>query len=187
MRQNQNKNRARGRGRRPGNSSNRSFESNGPDVKIRGTASHIHDKYISLARDANVAGDRVAAENYLQHAEHYQRLMSAAQAAQQAQQKERQQAADDAEVAAAENGSRVEVPITNGSGKSSDGAEAGGSDGGQRSPEEKKSGDGSEVTMESSADAEGEAKPQRKRRTKRSKAEDADTEPSKPASEGAAA
>lgn len=81
MRPNQNNKRSRGRGRKPqGNNPNRSLDSNGPDVKIRGTAAHIYDKYQSLSRDANVAGDYVAAENYQQHAEHYFRLMAAAQA-----------------------------------------------------------------------------------------------------------
>lgn len=53
----------------------RSFESSGPDVKIRGTPSHIAEKYISLARDALSSGDPVLAENYLQHAEHYNRII----------------------------------------------------------------------------------------------------------------
>lgn len=57
----------------------RSFESNGPDVKIRGTAQHIADKYAQLARDAQAGSDPVSAENYLQHAEHYYRLIAAAQ------------------------------------------------------------------------------------------------------------
>jgi len=57
----------------------RVYESNGPDVKIRGTASHIAEKYIQLARDAQSSGDPVAAENYYQHAEHYFRLIAAAQ------------------------------------------------------------------------------------------------------------
>ena len=57
----------------------RVYESNGPDVKIRGTASHIAEKYIQLARDAQGSGDPVAAENYYQHAEHYFRLIAAAQ------------------------------------------------------------------------------------------------------------
>ncbi|MGH6718282.1 MAG: DUF4167 domain-containing protein [Alphaproteobacteria bacterium] len=56
---------------------NQSFDSNGPDVKIRGTPNQIYDKYLLLARDANSSGDRVAAENYLQHAEHYYRMMMA--------------------------------------------------------------------------------------------------------------
>jgi len=61
---------------------NRSYDSNGPEVKIRGTASHIYEKYLQLARDSNSMGDRVMAENYLQHAEHYFRIMAAAQAQQ---------------------------------------------------------------------------------------------------------
>jgi hypothetical protein len=60
----------------------RSYESNGPDVKIRGNAQHVAEKYLQLARDAHTGGDPVAAENYLQHAEHYFRLIAAAQAAQ---------------------------------------------------------------------------------------------------------
>jgi hypothetical protein len=63
---------------------NRTFDSSGPEVKIRGAASHVYEKYLQLARDANSSGDRVMAENYLQHAEHYFRIM-AAQQAQQAQ------------------------------------------------------------------------------------------------------
>lgn len=61
---------------------NRSYDSNGPEVKIRGTASHIYEKYLQLARDANASGDRIMAESYLQHAEHYYRIMAAAQAQQ---------------------------------------------------------------------------------------------------------
>ncbi len=57
----------------------RSYESNGPDVKIRGTAQHVADKYAQLARDAQSNGDPVAAENYYQHAEHYYRIIAAAQ------------------------------------------------------------------------------------------------------------
>ncbi|MGB3503703.1 MAG: DUF4167 domain-containing protein [Mesorhizobium sp.] len=58
----------------------RSYESNGPDVKIRGSAHQIAEKYMQLARDAQGSGDRVMAENYLQHAEHYNRIIAAAQA-----------------------------------------------------------------------------------------------------------
>jgi hypothetical protein len=53
-------------------------------VKIRGSASHVYEKYLQLARDANASGDRVMAENYLQHAEHYFRILAVI-AAQQAQ------------------------------------------------------------------------------------------------------
>jgi hypothetical protein len=59
----------------------RSYESNGPDVKIRGTAQHVADKYAQLARDAQASGDPVAAENYFQHAEHYYRIIATAQEA----------------------------------------------------------------------------------------------------------
>ncbi len=72
--------RQRGRGRKPPHQQgNRAFESNGPDVKIRGNAAHIFEKYVQLARDANSSGDRVLAENYLQHAEHYFRILRAQQ------------------------------------------------------------------------------------------------------------
>ncbi len=98
MRQGQQQHR-RGRGRQNGNGGNghhhnqghqgqqnnrkgqnpltRSFESNGPDVKIRGNPSHVAEKYMNLARDALSAGDPVLAENYLQHAEHYNRIILA--------------------------------------------------------------------------------------------------------------
>ncbi len=65
--------------RRGQNPMTRIFESNGPDIKIRGTASHVAEKYVQLARDARSSGDPVAAENYYQHAEHYFRLIAAAQ------------------------------------------------------------------------------------------------------------
>ncbi len=79
--------RQRGRGRKPGgggggggnnhNHGNRSLESNGPEVKIRGTAAQIYEKYSQYARDAQSGGDRVRYENFLQHAEHYYRVMAA--------------------------------------------------------------------------------------------------------------
>ncbi len=83
MRPAQQKNRMRGRGRKGPNPLSRSYESNGPDVKIRGNAQHIAEKYSTLARDAAASGDRVIAENYLQHAEHYYRIVAAAQPQQQ--------------------------------------------------------------------------------------------------------
>src|SRR6185312_12675252 len=82
MRQGQQNRRGRGRNNNNNNSNRksqnplmRSFESSGPDVKIRGTPSHIAEKYVSLARDALSSGDPVLAENYLQHAEHYNRII----------------------------------------------------------------------------------------------------------------
>ena len=73
---------------------NRTFDSSGPEIKIRGAASHVYEKYLQLARDANSGGDRVMAENYLQHAEHYYRIMAAQQA--QLAQYQAQQAAQNA-------------------------------------------------------------------------------------------
>src|SRR6202167_2834206 len=84
MRNGQNK-RMRGRNRKGGghhhhqNPLSRVFESNGPDVKIRGPASHVAEKYLQLPPGAQSSGDPVAAENYYQHAEHYFRLIAAAQ------------------------------------------------------------------------------------------------------------
>jgi len=80
--QQHNHKRMRGRNRRGGSGHNpltRVYESNGPDVKIRGTAHHVAEKYMQLARDAQSSGDPVSGENYLQHAEHYFRLIAAAQ------------------------------------------------------------------------------------------------------------
>jgi hypothetical protein len=79
MRNGQKRMRGRGNHRKSQNPLTRVYESNGPDVKIRGTASHIAEKYIQLARDAQSSGDPIAAENYYQHAEHYFRLIAAAQ------------------------------------------------------------------------------------------------------------
>jgi hypothetical protein len=77
MRPTQKQNRSRGRGgRKPGgNNVNRVYESAGPEGKVRGTPQQIIDKYLTLARDAQTSGDRVVAENFLQHAEHYQRIL----------------------------------------------------------------------------------------------------------------
>ena len=87
MRQPQNAKRGRGRGRR-GNSNNNhhnhvpnrntSYESNGPDVKLRGNAQQLHEKYMGLAHDAASAGERISAEAYTQFADHYFRLHQAA-------------------------------------------------------------------------------------------------------------
>jgi hypothetical protein len=65
--------------RRAPNPLTRNYESNGPDVKIRGNAQHIADRYTALARDAQSSGDRIMTENYLQHAEHYLRIILSAQ------------------------------------------------------------------------------------------------------------
>jgi hypothetical protein len=79
MRNRNNNNNNNNNNRRGQNPMTRVFESNGPDIKIRGTASHVAEKYVQLARDARSSGDPIAAENYYQHAEHYFRLIAAAQ------------------------------------------------------------------------------------------------------------
>lgn len=79
MRQGTSNRRSRNRNnnnRRGGNNRAQVFDSNGPDVRIRGTAHQICEKYVALAKDARSAGDTVMAESYLQHAEHYQRIIS---------------------------------------------------------------------------------------------------------------
>src|SRR5437868_13580766 len=104
MRPGQHNKRGRGRNRRHngggggggggsggGNPLNRVYESNGPDVKVRGTAQTVADKYLQLGRDAQSSGDNIMAENFYQHAEHYLRILSAAQAYNQQYQQQQQQ------------------------------------------------------------------------------------------------
>ena len=78
MNKNSNNRRSRGRGgnKRHGNVRNQTFESNGPGVKVRGSAQQVLDKYLALARDASSSGDRIMAESYFQFAEHYFRLLN---------------------------------------------------------------------------------------------------------------
>ena len=74
-----NKNRNNGRRPNPGNVINRVFDSAGPEGKVRGTPQQIIDKYQSLAHDSQLSGDRVSAENFQQHSEHYARILLEAQ------------------------------------------------------------------------------------------------------------
>ncbi len=76
---NNNNNNHNNNNRRSQNPMTRVYDSNGPDIKIRGTAAHVAEKYLQLARDSQSSGDPVAAENYYQHAEHYFRMIAAAQ------------------------------------------------------------------------------------------------------------
>lgn len=123
MRPQQQNRRIRGRGNNNNNGNNnannnrrgpnpltRTYESNGPDVKIRGTAQQVADKYATLARDAHSSGDRVMAENYLQHAEHYNRIIAAAQAQLQAQQPVRELRDDEDDVDLAEDQAHAPQP-----------------------------------------------------------------------------
>ncbi|MFN7001821.1 MAG: DUF4167 domain-containing protein [Roseinatronobacter sp.] len=90
--------RSRSKSNRPktlGNIVNRVFDSSGPEGKVRGTPQQIIEKYQVLARDAQLSNDRVAAENFQQHAEHYTRLLAQAQREMQAEQEARRQNHDD--------------------------------------------------------------------------------------------
>lgn len=119
MRQSQKSNRTRNKNGRKSNapSVNRVYESSGPEGKVRGTPQQIIEKYQSLARDKMTAGDRVLAENFLQHAEHYVRILSAAQAVQQQRREERE---EDFETDSGDE-SEVETSSSSGSGPVSDG------------------------------------------------------------------
>jgi hypothetical protein len=87
MRSSKNRSRSKGnRNRSVGNIVNRVFDSSGPEGKVRGTPQQIIDKYNQLARDAQLSNDRVAAENFQQHAEHYLRMLAEAQREQDARQ-----------------------------------------------------------------------------------------------------
>ena len=89
------KSRSRSKSNRPrtiGNIVNRVFDSSGPEGKVRGTPQQIIEKYLILARDAQLSNDRVAAENFLQHAEHYTRMLGEAQRELAAEQEARQNA-----------------------------------------------------------------------------------------------
>lgn len=78
------------RQRSVGNVINRVFDSSGPEGKVRGTPQQIIDKYLALARDAQLGNDRVAEQNFLQHAEHYTRMLGEAQREQAREQEQRQ-------------------------------------------------------------------------------------------------
>ncbi|QGX98243.1 DUF4167 domain-containing protein [Roseovarius faecimaris] len=84
------RNKNRNNSRPSGNIINRVFDSSGPEGKVRGTPSQIIEKYNQLARDAQLAGDRVATENFQQHAEHYLRLLGEAQREQEAKREEQE-------------------------------------------------------------------------------------------------
>lgn len=103
MRSSKSRSRSKSNRNRPsGNIVNRVFDSNGPEGKVRGTPQQVIDKYNQLARDSQLSGDRVATENFQQHAEHYVRMLNEAQREQReaqerrdAQERERREARGD--------------------------------------------------------------------------------------------
>lgn len=140
------------------NNPNRSMDSQGPDVKIRGTAAQIHEKYQALARDAASSGDRIRAESLMQHAEHYYRLMKSMQPDKPAEQKK-----DDAEARAAEGNDKAADKKDQASPASA------GSDGGAENDTDKSSasGNGSSEADTADTDEKADARSRRRRRRRR--------------------
>lgn len=158
--------RSRGRNRRSGgnpqsafNNPNRHFESVGPDVKIRGSAQQVLEKYLQYARDAQTSGDRILSEAYFQFAEHYQRIVAKQQEARSQQQQPQQNRGDRRD----DQGGRGQGERDNRGGPSGEGAESGDGEGEEavvvttsrpREPEEGESSDSLRVI---DSDDEGEA------------------------------
>lgn len=94
MKQGNNTRRSRGRGNGKRPQRNNNVDSHGPDVRVRGTVQQVHDKYLTLARDATSSGDRIGAENYYQHAEHYYRIIAIQQENAEQRQENREGARD---------------------------------------------------------------------------------------------
>ncbi len=92
-----------------GNIVNRVFDSSGPEGKVRGTPQQIIDKYLMLARDAQLSNDRVAEQNFLQHAEHYTRMLGEAQR-EMAREQEARQAQSQAQQGGGEGGGQQQQP-----------------------------------------------------------------------------
>lgn len=183
MRSSQKSNRSRGRGgRKPsGNNLNRVYESAGPEGKVRGTPQQIIDKYLSLARDAQTSGDRVIAENFLQHAEHYQRILVEAMGARQERREAQQGEGEQPDVAESGQSGTEETQV-NGAG-----SEARGN--GHDAPREaevsgltmidSQSGDSGSLLVE--AEDLSASQPKRRRRPPRDAAESDSAEPETPA------
>ncbi|MAW82191.1 MAG: hypothetical protein CMI63_18290 [Parvularcula sp.] len=176
--------RGRNQRRRPGGANpNRALDSNGPDVRIRGTANQIYDKYLALARDASSSGDRVKAESYLQHAEHYFRVIRAMQPAPQPN----QQGADaEGEQPSIDDNDQDQQPKRDSrqqrgrrNGADEEAGEQGDKDGG------KKENDAAAKDEESKDAAEEEKKPRRRRAPRRSAKKDEDSDADAPAAAAA--
>ncbi|SFA73251.1 protein of unknown function [Poseidonocella pacifica] len=97
MRSSKQRSRNKNRNRSVGNNINRVFDSSGPEGKVRGTPQQIIEKYNQLARDAQLSNDRVAAENFQQHAEHYLRMLSEATREQDQRREEQEQRREEQE------------------------------------------------------------------------------------------
>jgi hypothetical protein len=173
MRSSKNRSRSKGnRNRSVGNIVNRVFDSSGPEGKVRGTPQQIIDKYNQLARDAQLSNDRVAAENFQQHAEHYLRMLAEAQREQDARREQQQQSQQQGQ-----GGGQKDRGETGGQQRDAQQADAGGNE----AAEAKGGGDGGksgsfDTVMDGGADGDGglvetpEAAPKPKRsRSRRAK------------------
>ena len=112
----QRKRRRRSGGSNNNNNPNRHFESNGPDVRIRGSAQQVLEKYLQYARDAQTSGDRIKAEGLFQHAEHYARIVATFEKQKEEERKEREERdarrAEERAARAAELGEEAEGELT---------------------------------------------------------------------------
>ncbi|WP_227284039.1 DUF4167 domain-containing protein [Boseongicola sp. H5] len=186
MRSSKNRSRSKGnRNRSVGNIVNRVFDSSGPEGKVRGTPQQIIDKYNQLARDAQLSNDRVATENFQQHAEHYTRMLSEAQREMDAR-REAQEAQQNQQ-----NQQRDQRPPRNDDGQQGDQRQPWNDDGDQgdtRNAPQSESGLGDVIDTASAADSglvetpESTGKPKRTRARRPRKA-DADSAPDAPAQE----
>ncbi len=163
-----------------GNNVNRVFDSSGPEGKVRGTPQQIIDKYTQLARDATLSNDRVAAENFQQHAEHYTRMLSEAmreqeakREAQEAQHQQHQQNRNRQRDSSGEHGNQPQAAPDPGSMPQPDTA-------GSNIVDVPEGGSSGLVeTPEASGGSDAQQKPKRPRRQRQPKAEGANPE-SKP-------
>ena len=128
MRQSGKNNRQRGRGRRNGGghiNRNTTLDSNGPDVRLRGNAYQLYEKYISLGNDASAAGERISAEAYFQHADHYCRGHGAVTSARGESRSQTGGAQPHGQAEAPQAGQPAEAPVSKDQGDTQGGAAAG--------------------------------------------------------------
>ncbi|MGZ9812471.1 DUF4167 domain-containing protein [Pseudoroseicyclus sp. H15] len=175
MRSSKSRSRNKNRNNRPsgGNIVNRVFDSSGPDGKVRGTPQQIIDKYSQLHRDAHLSGDRVDAENYAQHAEHYLRMLAEAQREmeksrekQEQEQRDRQAERDRERNDRLRNQENQSNGDENNSGKGQDGGNKGQDKGQDRGNEGNQPDSGLVETPEEAAEAAPKPRPRRRRAPK---------------------
>jgi len=158
------------RNRSVGNVVNRVFDSSGPEGKVRGTPQQIIDKYQQLARDAQLSNDRVAAENFQQHAEHYLRLLGTAQKEQDARREEQERQNRERQAERDRERAKRQERESNGGGDLSD----------QPQPDVIDAG-GDESGLVETPEAKGDETPKKPKRSRKPKARKDDQAEGKPA------